>query len=53
MMVTEEMKGFLDMFKSPEDNSHISCVLLLLMAINIIVVVVLWECPYPPFISKG
>ncbi len=39
------------------DNSHTSCVLVLLMAIGVVVEVVL-TCPFggastPPFISKG
>jgi hypothetical protein len=41
----------------PQDNSHVSCVLVLLMPIDIVLVVlvlILWRGDStPPFISKG
>jgi hypothetical protein len=30
-----------------------ACVLVLLVAIDVVIVVVIWGCPCPPFISKG
>jgi hypothetical protein len=51
MMVTQETQGFLDRFSPVEDNSPTSCVLILLLAIDVVVVV--QGCPCPPFISKG
>jgi hypothetical protein len=45
MMVTQETQGFLTGSGIPEDNSPMSCVLELLMAIVLSVFVVCWTCP--------
>jgi hypothetical protein len=37
----------------PEDNSPTFSVLVLLMAIDIVVVVVVWGCLYPSFYIQG
>jgi hypothetical protein len=46
-MVTHETQRFLDRFRPPgKDNTHISCVLILFMTIDVVVVVVLpWGTP--------
>jgi hypothetical protein len=40
MKVTPEMQGFLDNSRPPEDNSPMSCVLVLLRAIGVVLIVV-------------
>jgi hypothetical protein len=46
-MVTKETQVFLDRFRPPEDNSHMSCILVLLMAIDVAVLVPPMEVPLP------
>jgi hypothetical protein len=40
-MITQEKQGFLDRFRSSEDNSYTFCVLVLPMTIDVTVVVLL------------
>jgi hypothetical protein len=56
MILTHETQVFLDRFRPPEDNNLTSCVLVLLMTIDLVVVVVDLSSRgafTPPFISKG
>jgi hypothetical protein len=55
-VVTQETQGFIDRFRPQKDNSPMSCVLVLLMAIGVAVEVVDLSprgASTPPFISKG
>jgi hypothetical protein len=49
-VVTHEMQGFLDLL---EDNSPMSCALVLLVAIGVVLYLSLWGCLYPSFYIKG
>jgi hypothetical protein len=51
MMVTQETQGFLDRFSPVEDNSPTSCVLILLLAIDVVVEV--QGVPLPSFYIQG
>jgi hypothetical protein len=50
---TGDTRIFLTGSTLSEDNSPMTCVLVLLMAIDIFVDLVVGGCPCPPFISKG
>jgi hypothetical protein len=56
MILTHETQVFLDRFRPPEDNNLTSCVFVLLMTIDLVVVVVDLSSRgafTPPFIFKG
>jgi hypothetical protein len=50
-MVTHETQGFLDKFELSEDNNPISCVLVLLGAIDVVVVLGVWGGGSPALLS--
>jgi hypothetical protein len=53
-MVTQKMQGFLDRFRPPlKDNSSTSCILVLLMAIDVVVDLTPVGWIYPSFCIKG
>jgi hypothetical protein len=52
-MVAQEKQEFLDRLRPSEYNSPMSCVLVLLMTINVAVEVVTVGCFYPSFYIQG